>query len=116
MLRRVRCSAGFRCGAGRRLAGFIVGGIGVAALGVGTVTGIRALGLRSDAKGLCTDYPAHCSPDANGPNDDSRTFATVSTVSLIAGVALVAGAVVLVVTAPRAPSTSTAQLAPGLEF
>jgi hypothetical protein len=85
-----------------RIIGFTLAGVGVVGLGVGAFAGLRAGALLDDAKDRCTDYPSRCSSDARGPNDDSETFATVSTIALVAGgVLLVAGAV-MVLAAPGA--------------
>lgn len=95
-------------GSGMRGAGYIVAGLGVVGLAVGTVTGVSALGKRSDAEAKCVSYPSNCSGDATGANDDAKKLATISTVSLIAGGVLVAGGIVLIVIAPRAAAKSAA--------
>lgn len=95
-------------GSGMRVAGYVATGLGVVGLAVGTVTGVSALGKRSDAEAKCVSYPSNCSADATGANDDAKKLATVSTVSLIAGGVLVAGGIVLIVIAPRAADKSAA--------
>lgn len=95
-------------GSGMRVAGYVVTGLGVVGLAVGTVTGVSALGKRSDAEAKCVSYPSNCSADATGANDDAKKLATISTVSLIAGGVLVAGGIVLIVIAPRSADKSSA--------
>jgi hypothetical protein len=97
-----------RDGSGMRVAGYVAGGLGVVGLAIGTITGVSALGKRSDAEAKCVSYPSNCSSDALGANDDAKKLATISTISLIAGGVLVAGGIVLVVIAPRSASTDKA--------
>jgi hypothetical protein len=80
--------------------GWIVGGVGVAGLGLGTIFGIVAIGDKSSAH--CAD--SQC--DA-GPLDSARNAARVSDIGLIAGGVLFAGGAALVLLAPgggHAPS------------
>jgi hypothetical protein len=95
-------------GSPRRTVGFIVGGVGIAGLGVGTVFGIMA----ASAKG-----GAHC--DASnacdaGPLSDAKKFAVVSDVGLIAGGVLLLGGAVLVFTAPSPSGTGALRLSPSI--
>jgi hypothetical protein len=87
-----------------RTTGLVVGGLGVAALVTGTVTGIVALGASSDLKDACATYP-QCPADRRAEltdlDDKARTFATVSTITIVAGAVLVAtGAVLFFVSPP----------------
>jgi hypothetical protein len=91
-----------------RTLGFVVGATGLAAAGVGIFTGVRALGLRSDAKQHCESYPSRCSPDASDPNGSAKTFATVSTITIIGGAVLIGAGLVLILTAPKKPPTAAA--------
>ncbi|CAN5901608.1 hypothetical protein BH11MYX4_BH11MYX4_02040 [soil metagenome] len=92
-------------GSGMRVAGYVVTGLGVVGLAVGTVTGLQALGRRSDAENKCVSYPSRCSPEASAANDDAQKLATVSTATLIAGGVLVVGGVILILVAPRHADT-----------
>lgn len=75
--------------------GLAVLGLGVAALGVGTVTGVVTLGKASELDEKCKD--GHCPRSEEAAGDSATTFATVSTVSfIVAGVATAAGVVLLV--------------------
>ncbi|MBX3231465.1 MAG: hypothetical protein KIT84_24460 [Labilithrix sp.] len=87
-------------GSSRRTLGFIVGGVGVAGLAVGTVTGLMAIGKASDAKDVCPTDGGCSSRSAVDAADSARTLGAVSTAGfIVGGVGLAAGAV-LVFTAP----------------
>ncbi len=99
----------------RRTLGFVLGGVGVATLGAGAITGILTLGKASIIKD-----PAHCSAalrcDATGVDAASagKTLSVVSTVTLIAGAAAAAAGVVLVITSQgKAPVTAGFMVSPG---
>ena len=94
-------------GSGRRTAAFVVGGVGVAGLLVGGVTGVLAFttyGGRDCAGSACS---------AQGLSDVSsaRTLALVSDIAFGVGLAGDATGFVLLVTAPN--STTSLTLAPG---
>ena len=91
-------------GDGRRLAGLVVGGVGVVAIGVGGYFGVRAISKRHDATALCPT--ARCA-NAEGVslNDDAKTSATVSTVAIGIGAAAVTLGVILVLTGGRHASS-----------
>lgn len=90
-------------GSTTRTLGFVLGGAGIVAVGVGAVTGIVALGASSDLKDACASYP-QCPGDRRGElvdlDDRARSFGTISTVAFIAGAALVVTGAVLLFTAP----------------
>ena len=94
-----------------RTAGLVVGGVGVAALITGTVTGILALGATSDLKDSCANYP-QCPADRRGELTDldarARRFGTISTITIIAGAVLLATGAVMVLTAPAAQTQGRA--------
>src|SRR6478609_8405694 len=72
---------------------WIVGGVGVAALGVGTVFGLKAISNANEARDTC---PKNICNEAQGATaaDDARTQATISNVSFaLGGVALATGVV-----------------------
>lgn len=86
----------------------VVGAIGV---GVGGYFGFSALSKRKDADDRC---PAkECTdPKAITLVDESKSAATISTVGIGLGVGLAVLGAVFVVTAPKAPPSTSAQLAP----
>jgi hypothetical protein len=87
-------------GGAARTAGFVVGAVGLAGVGVGAVTGLLVLGKKS-----IVDDPSHCDPtthvcDATGlaAASSGKTLSTVSTVAFVAGGALLVTGAVLVLT------------------
>ena len=75
---------------------FVVGGVGIAGLGAGTIFGILAItrngAAHCDAANVCGNPQAR---------RDAQGLATVSTVGFVAGGALVAAGFVLILVAPR---------------
>lgn len=98
----------------QRRAGLVVGGIGVAGVATGIVTGLMAGSRYSKAERECPDH--HCVEGGAGWDDVQafRTLRTVSTVGyIVGGVGLAAGAT-LYLTAPSRPSGGTQTGALGL--
>jgi hypothetical protein len=94
-------------GRGQRLAGLVVGGVGVAGVVVGGVFGILSKGTYDNAlKNECrNNNPNACNPSGISDGKTAHSQATVSTVAFIAGGALVAGGAVLYFSAPRGAVT-----------
>jgi hypothetical protein len=107
-------------GTGLKIAGFVIGGVGV----VGIVLGAAFGGIASSTASGAEDDPSLCpqkvcSDAGRAEIDSAETQATISTVGFIAGGVALAGGVVLVVlgyTVGDAGSSdeATAELAPGL--
>jgi hypothetical protein len=97
-------------GAAQRTTGWIVGGAGVAALGVGTYFGLRAISKHNQATDRCS--PTLCTdPEAVRLNDNAKLSANISTVGVGLGIAGVAIGAILVLTAPtRRPDATRATL------
>ena len=81
----------------RRTVGWVVGGVGLGALGIGAVFGLRAFSLHGDSNDRCT--PA-CTPAGVSLEDDARDSARISTAFFVAGALALATGAVLVLTAP----------------
>ena len=95
----------------RRIAGIVVGAAGLAAVGVGTFFGVRALGKTSDVKDMCGPdriCPTTSQTDtANEALSSAKASSTLSNVFLGGGALLVATGAVLYLTAlPSAPRAS----------
>jgi tetratricopeptide (TPR) repeat protein len=104
-------SSAAKPGAAQRTAAWITGGVGAAALLVGTYFGVRAASKNSDAEQACPDQK--CSPANYELHEDAQSAATLSNVFVIGGAALVTAGVVLYVTAPTAERAQAAlHLAP----
>ncbi len=90
---------------GQRTLAAIVGGVGVAGVAVGAVSGVMAMSTRSDADRLCPKdvTPLRC-PTQEGADrwNEAKTFGDVSTVAFVVGGVALAGAAVLWLTAPKA--------------
>ncbi|HEX9621199.1 MAG TPA: hypothetical protein VF989_13740 [Polyangiaceae bacterium] len=98
-------------GGGQRVVGYVVGGLGVAGLAIGTVFGLKAISDNNASADLCrTD--TLCSPEGLTKREDARDAATISTLAFTAGVVLAASGVVLVLTAPEAPEAASSGSAP----
>lgn len=83
-----------------RTAGFVVGGVGIAAIAVGTYFGVTALSQKSDADGACGGHGAVCptaaqTSAAQSKLQDARTSGWISTAAIGVGVAAVAVGVYL---------------------
>ena len=68
------------------------GGVGVAALGVGSYFGVRAFSLWDEREAGCE---GGCTSDAKAAGDDANQAATLATVGVSAGIALLATSTVL---------------------
>jgi hypothetical protein len=96
-------------GAGRtrRTAGFIAGGVGVAALGVGAVLGVIA----ADEAGSAEDDPAlcpgkQCTPAGREEIDAASTKALIASIAFGVGVVAVGAGAVLILTAGSSTPSS----------
>jgi len=87
-------------GRGRRIAGFVAGGVGLVGIGVGSYFGIRAASKQSAAQGHCAGR--FCDPEGLSLDRDAHGSATVSTVLFGVGIAgLAAGAVLVLTSLPK---------------
>jgi hypothetical protein len=89
-------------GGGLRTLGLVLGGVGIAGIATGAVTGLLAFSAHDDAMMKCAHYPDRCPTDGTGTsaNERARTMATISTIGFIAGGALLAGGTILFFAAP----------------
>jgi hypothetical protein len=101
-------AAGAHSGMSRgKLAGFVLGGAGLVALGVGSYFGIEAISQSSDAKAACPTTSCR-SPAAVSENSTAKTDALVANFTIGAGVLALGAGAVLVLTSheSKAPSPS----------
>jgi hypothetical protein len=91
----------------QRVAGVVIGAVGVIGLGIGAVFGGLTLSEWSNADAYCKGKTASCATSGLGAQDESsaKTAGTISTVGFIAGGALSAAGLVLFLTAPKHPSS-----------
>lgn len=97
-------------GDSQRLWGFVAGGVGLAGVTVGAITGALAIDKKSTVEEQCTGDVC-ATQEGLDAAEAGRSLAIVSTATFIAGGALVGLGVVLVLTAPTAEIT--AELTPG---
>lgn len=98
---------------GRRVAAFVTGGVGVAGLVLGGVTGGLMLAQADAIHAGCKDAEggvAVCTEAGARAGNDAKTFGLVATVGFAAGLALTGAAVVLFATEPRRGKPSAARL------
>jgi hypothetical protein len=103
-------------GSGQRTIALIVGGVGIVGIGVGAVTGLMAMGHRSDRDAACGgDFPNCTDPtranEIKSSQEDLKTMGTLSTIGFGVGAAALVTGVVLYVTAPS-PSSAATRLVP----
>ncbi len=75
---------------------YVVGGLGLVALGVGGYFGVTAIGKRSDVKTACPDNVC-TDPAMVDRNDEAKRAATISNVAIGVGAVAVGAAIVLFV-------------------
>lgn len=98
-------------GSSQRMLGYIVGGVGIVGLAVGTGFALSARSQNEDSKAFCrTDDPNRCSAEGVALRDDARSAGTIATIAFGVGLAAIAGGTVLIVTAPSAGHGATLSL------
>ncbi len=97
---------GSSSGSGQRIASYVLMGVGVVGLGVGTVFGLKTSSTWSDAKTHCTGL--ECDRTGVQLATDAKNAGTISTIAFVAGAALLAGGAALFFTAPRGPAKNGA--------
>jgi hypothetical protein len=100
-------------GAGIRVAGLVIGALGLAGVGTSMGLGAAAKSQNDQANTYC--HGAACT-DQRGVNaaQQAGTFATASTVTFVSGLVLLGGGVIMVIAAPR--GGSHASKATGISF
>ncbi|MBK8252744.1 MAG: hypothetical protein IPK82_08765 [Polyangiaceae bacterium] len=93
---------------GRRVASYVIGGVGIAGLALGGVMG----GLALSSKGVVDEHCPNKNCDAEGAKalEEGRTTSLVSTIGLGVGAAGVATAVILLLTEPKKAAASAKSL------
>lgn len=89
-----------RPGQAQRTIGLVIGGVGIAGIVVGGISGVIAASTWNRAKDAC--MPASCLAHAQAETERSSalTAATISTIGFVAGSALAVGGLALILTAP----------------
>ncbi|WP_437709801.1 preprotein translocase subunit TatA [Sorangium sp. So ce448] len=95
----------------KRTLGFVIGGVGAAAVGGSLITGGLALGTKGDLEKECPD-PSPCSDDGMSLRSRGQTLTTTSTVLGAVGLVGIGAGLVLLLTAPE--QRSSVALAPAI--
>jgi hypothetical protein len=89
---------------GGRTAGYVLGGIGIVGIGVGTVTGLMVLSKKSTVDDNC-NAQKQCNQTGADAADSGKTLGTISGASFIIGaVALGAGAYLVLSSKEKQPT------------
>jgi hypothetical protein len=90
----------------KRTVGFVVGGLGVVALGASVGLGVSALSKKRESEDLCPGNQCR-SPEGISAFDDAKSRAKISDALLVTGILMVGVGVFLVVTAKDEPPAGT---------
>jgi hypothetical protein len=82
----------------QRTVAWALGGVGIAAVAIGTTFTVLAASSWSKAESGCRDLPYECSPGAVGRADDADRYATLATIGFAAGGAALGASLVLFLT------------------
>jgi hypothetical protein len=88
--------------AGMRTLGFVLGGVGVVGVGLGSYFGVAAISKKNSGNAHCTGKL--CDAQGLSLESDAHTDATVSTVAFAVGAAALAAGAYFVLTAPASQS------------
>lgn len=91
---------------GKRTAGFVIGGVGIVALGVGSYFGLRAFSKWSDREDHCKNG---CTAEAKTAGDDAKTAATISDIGFGLGLVAVGVGTYLVLSSKSSSEPSASQ-------
>lgn len=91
----------------RRTVGFVVGGVGLAGLGVGAITGILSLGDHASALEACP-LKVKCSTAVVDQAKAGQSLSVVSTVAFAAGAAAAGVGLYLVLSSGKSPASAAA--------
>jgi hypothetical protein len=100
-----------RASHGLRNAGFVVGAVGIAGMGVFAAFAALAQTRFDQLKQQCGDVP--CDPSANPKIDEGQTFQNIANIALVAGgVAILTGGIMIVAGISTSRPTTTASIVP----
>lgn len=97
----------------QRIAGLLVGGLGLVGVGVGTAFGVIAFDKYDESNDGHCDGGNQCDQAGVDLRDEGLTAGTVSTVMFVVGGIALAGGVTLFVTAPTATDSVSAKVSVG---
>jgi hypothetical protein len=91
--------------------GWVLGGVGLAAIGVGSVFGVQALSKQNKAEGECPTH-ATCSKDGEEYMKQANTAAWISNISIGTGLVAVGVGTYLLLTSGSAPPKAARRVLP----
>jgi hypothetical protein len=100
-------------GTGNKTLGYVLGGVGVLGLTVGTVTGIILLGKKSTAEDHCDDATQTCQPEGRDANESGRALAPVSTIGFLVGIAGISAGAYFILSSGKTETALHTTVAPG---
>ncbi len=87
-----------------RTVAYVLLGVGVVGVGVGSVFGLTALSKKNDLSNACPDN--HCRVTQQGDLDSAKTSGTISTIAFgVGGAALLVGGILFFTASPHASTT-----------
>jgi hypothetical protein len=100
-----------RSSSSTRTWGYVIGGLGVVGLGIGTVYGFVALSKNSESKsnGAC-DANNFCDAAGKAARDDARRAGNISTFAFVVGGVAVAAGAVLILAGPSSSKPDAARI------
>ena len=101
-------------GSSMKTAGYVVGGVGIAALAVGGFFGLRAASTYKDAKDACGGNTTSCPPDAMDKRKTAGNDATIANVGVGLGVVGVGVGVALLLMAKPSQESAAFVVAPSV--
>jgi hypothetical protein len=103
-------------GNGQKIAGYVVGGVGVVGLGLGLAFSISAKAKYNDSAGNCSKVDKNlCDSTGVSQRNDARSAGNIATIATAIGAAAVIGGVALILTAPKSSeSQASLEVAPTL--
>jgi tetratricopeptide (TPR) repeat protein len=91
---------------------FIVGGVGIVGIGVGSYFGLRAMSKNEDSEAFCNEDNVCDDPQALELTEEAKDAALISTIGFAAGGAALAAGIVLFVAAPGGGESNALRISP----
>lgn len=103
-------------GSTQRVLGYVIGGLGVGGLAVGTVFALQSNSKNNEALAICKTDPNHCPAEDTARHEtlvsQTKDAQTMSIIGFAAGGAALATGLLLILTAPRGGATSDVRVLP----
>ena len=93
---------------------YILGGVGIVGIGVGSYFGFRAMSKNSDSEESCDDANVCSDPQAQALTDEAKDAALISNIGFAVGGAALATGLVLYFTAPGGDKANAVRVSPSV--